>query len=622
MLQARTFDQLFDFARTSAATFFNAAGQLVLTPASRNLLTFTQQVDNAAWAKTNAQIVPNINPAVAALGAELRATGTLAMVGSATPATFNSSTGVGTASRVDASNQSGVSFAVANAAGVYAVNITNTGATGAFVRASSLTGQTFIVPAGTTQTIYVSGIATATPALTITAQLNGETASFTINSVREVIGGAAAAPDNTFTADTMLPLAGTNAPQIAQTVATVNATAYTASWFVRPGAHGFVQIAVNGQTADWCNFTLAGAGTVQNNGAAVGAITFDSATGFYRISMAYTAGGTYGRPILAIVPSGTATRLQTAAWAGTESVLVWGAQFEVGALTAYTRNAGGLFPARFDFDPATLQPRGILIEEQRTNLLLNSLIDGTALSTQNVTVTAVAHTISFYGNGTITLSGAHSATIVGTGAFPTRTTLTFIPSAGTLTVTVSGSVNRAQLEVGDFATSFIPTAGAQVTRTADTLSITGQNFASFWNQNEGTLVAEFASFAANATATSKVIYSANDGSTNERIQAAIATTGQAQLFVADGGVAQANIVSAGLTGTTTAKLAGAYKLDDYAASLNGAAAGTDTLATVPTPNRLELGNLTSGIFLNGHIRRVQYFRTRRSDADLAALSSL
>ena len=46
-----TFNQLIDFTRTSAATYVDASGRIVPTPASRNLLTFTQEFDNAAWTK-------------------------------------------------------------------------------------------------------------------------------------------------------------------------------------------------------------------------------------------------------------------------------------------------------------------------------------------------------------------------------------------------------------------------------------------------------------------------------------------------------------------------------------------------------------------------------------------
>lgn len=142
---------------------------------------------------------------------------------------------------------------------------------------------------------------------------------------------------------------------------------------------------------------------------------------------------------------------------------------------------------RIDYDPVTHALRGLLIEEQRTNLLLNSA----SLSTQSVTVTAVAHTLSFTGTGTVTLSGASTAgPLVGTGA-GNRVTLTFTPSAGTLTVTVSGSVTLGQLEAGAFATSYIPTTSAAVTRADENATINGLANVR-WNEAEGTVLAEFA----------------------------------------------------------------------------------------------------------------------------------
>lgn len=76
----------------------------------------------------------------------------------------------------------------------------------------------------------------------------------------------------------------------------------------------------------------------------------------------------------------------------------------------------------------------------------NKLLATAALATQNVTVRAVGHVLSFWGTGTITLSGASTAgPLVGTGA-GNRVYLEFTPTAGTLTLTVSGSVLKAQLE--------------------------------------------------------------------------------------------------------------------------------------------------------------------------------
>ena len=140
---------------------------------------------------------------------------------------------------------------------------------------------------------------------------------------------------------------------------------------------------------------------------------------------------------------------------------------------------------RFDYDPVTHAPLGLMREAQRTNLVLNSSV----LVTQNVTVTTFAHTLSFYGTGTVTLSGTATATVVGSGAYPSRKTLTFTPTAGTLTLTVTGSVTLAQLEVGAYASSYIPTVASQVTRAADSATMTGVNFTS-WYGAGGTMIVD------------------------------------------------------------------------------------------------------------------------------------
>jgi hypothetical protein len=113
------------------------------------------------------------------------------------------------------------------------------------------------------------------------------------------------------------------------------------------------------------------------------------------------------------------------------------------------------------------QPRigdkGILIEGSRQNLFLNSAVG----ATQSITVTAAAHTLSFFGTGTVTLSGVSTAgPLVGTGEF-NRVPLTFTPTAGSLTLTVSGDIKWVNLELGSFPSSWIPSDGTAVTRAAD-----------------------------------------------------------------------------------------------------------------------------------------------------------
>jgi len=93
---------------------------------------------------------------------------------------------------------------------------------------------------------------------------------------------------------------------------------------------------------------------------------------------------------------------------------------------------------------------GIVPLSGRRNLLLAT----DTMATQSLTVAAVAHTLAFTGTGTIILTGASIAgPLIGTGA-SNRVSLTFTPTAASLTLTVVGSVTLAQLELGSTATSY------------------------------------------------------------------------------------------------------------------------------------------------------------------------
>lgn len=125
-----------------------------------------------------------------------------------------------------------------------------------------------------------------------------------------------------------------------------------------------------------------------------------------------------------------------------------------------------------------------LIEPQRTNLVYPSA----TATTQVRAVTAVLHTLSFYGTGTVTLSGAFSGSLVGTGS-NNRVSLTFTPTAGDLTLSVSGIVTDWQLEAGSNATSYIPTVKGSVTRNSD--SPYKNNIIDLIGQTEGSIYVEF-----------------------------------------------------------------------------------------------------------------------------------
>ena len=140
---------------------------------------------------------------------------------------------------------------------------------------------------------------------------------------------------------------------------------------------------------------------------------------------------------------------------------------------------------RFEHDPITLECLGLLMETQSINRILQSNAPGT----QTIGTNRTSHTLSFYGTGKITLSGTHSAEVVGTS--PTvRTTYTFNPTLGSLILTVSGSVIFAQLERQNTVSSYIRTTTGIVTRSLDSLTYGSSNFSSFYNDLAGTFVAE------------------------------------------------------------------------------------------------------------------------------------
>jgi hypothetical protein len=269
---------------------------------------------------------------------------------------------------------------------------------------------------------------------------------------------------------------------------------------------------------------------------------------------------------------------------------------------------------RFDHNPTTGESLGLLVEEARTNLLLNSA----TLSTQNVTVTAVAHTLSFTGTGTITLSGTSTAgPLVGTGTGEgNRVSLTFTPTAGTLTLTVSGTVSNAQLELGSFRTSYIPTTTAAVTRSADVASITGTNFSSWYNQSEGTV---FASAARAAIPTSTVWFcTASDGTINNRMQ----------FGYGDSGGNYAILVSGSITGQAYPSVSSLTRNGAFAygatgaVSYNGASSIQFTASSLPTVNQLSLDSFVGGGsgYLNGTFRRLSFFPQRLPNTTLQALT--
>lgn len=277
----------------------------------------------------------------------------------------------------------------------------------------------------------------------------------------------------------------------------------------------------------------------------------------------------------------------------------------------------------FTHDPATGECLGISIDKATTNLLLNSLIDGSNLATQSVTVTAQNYTLSFYGTGNIVLSGAHSATLAGAGDMQ-RVTLTFTPSAGSLTLTVSGTVKWAQLETGVCVTPHHPTAGVTATRSADLLVDTTIN--DWYRQDEGTFIVEFARvvYPVGGVDTGQIMFAVSDNTSNNFIKhiAATATPSAQQTLAITGGITQAVITNSGAVTSGSNSLSSiTYKINDFASSLNGGSIVTDLSGTIPVVDRLYIGAAENGVTRGSQtIKRITYYPRRLTNEQLVAMS--
>jgi hypothetical protein len=231
------------------------------------------------------------------------------------------------------------------------------------------------------------------------------------------------------------------------------------------------------------------------------------------------------------------------------------------------------------------------------------------VSTLALTITqapnsSVSGKITDYGNGWLRLEMSFT-----TIATPSYGYLQY--SIDTALTTNGFAIYGAQLEAGAYATSYIPTTTASVTRNGDGPEKTG--ISSLIGQTEGTI---FADFNLDTRFSYHYLFVRNAAVTNY-IGIKI-TASQIGLEVVDSNVVQANI---NLTNSSTGrfKIALAYKANDFVIYINGALVGTDTSGTVPTCDILDMYyNRTNKVNLNSTV----LWKTRLQNAELATLTTI
>jgi len=252
----------------------------------------------------------------------------------------------------------------------------------------------------------------------------------------------------------------------------------------------------------------------------------------------------------------------------------------------------------------------------------------------NSNIGAFASVGSAYTNSSVTTlpSGWYRVSVTSTANATTTGNFTISlcsDDAGTATYTGNGTSGiylwGAQLEAGAFATSYIPTTSATVTRAADLTSITGANFSPWYNQTEGTVFGEyFPNAVAPATNSQTLIYISNNTSTDRNIINKRANADQStQWASAKTGATDTAFINAGTWLAANTKIAAVYKNNDYAASLNGATSVVDTAVDLFTGmTQANIGSNQANLeSLNGTIKRLTYWPTRLANTTLQSITT-
>lgn len=208
-----------------------------------------------------------------------------------------------------------------------------------------------------------------------------------------------------------------------------------------------------------------------------------------------------------------------------------------------------------------------------------------------------------------------SATIGTAQSISSSSGLGVSDAKGSLSVTKSGEdgilVYGLQIESGSYPTSYIPTYGSSVTRSADDCTDAGNS--SLFNDSEGVLFVEIAKL--DISATEGGVRLSKD--TNNEIRLNFATSNRLNLFVNVGGSNQVYMDNSSYDLEDYHKIAIKYKLNDYAVYVDGTKIHTDTSATVPTG----LDELYFNTFY-GKVKSVKVFNTALTDAECIDLTTI
>ena len=199
-------------------------------------------------------------------------------------------------------------------------------------------------------------------------------------------------------------------------------------------------------------------------------------------------------------------------------------------------------------------------------------------------------------------------------------------SGGNTGYSGSGNFNYiwgAQLEIGEFPTSYIPTSGSTKTRSADNYSMTGTNFSDWYNTTEGTIFLDCTPVYSSPTNQYKRLLSIhnNSGSQTDVIQFIQAEqANNVSCAVWDGSSFQAGFSKDNTSGTRF-KVAFAVKENNMNASYDGNIGTDDTTCTLPAMTEMDIGSYNNALNAQTvHINNISYYPKRLTNTQLQNLT--
>jgi hypothetical protein len=411
----------------------------------------------------------------------------------------------------------------------------------------SVTGKTLVDHTRASGGTYVDGDGLIKNAVTNLVPYSQDATQW-VTTDATVTNTTVEAPDNSLTAISFEEDLVTAAHVVRTTGVTpvVANTQYTMSAFAKAGVRDYITLQADSLTFNLPiivkkTFNIANGTLGDTNGTIDNAAITAVGNGWYRCSVTFTTGASpSGTGQVKIFSNDSTDTSNYKAGISGIACYLWGAQLEQSSTVGeYVKTTSTINSApRFDHDPTTGESLGLLVEEGRTNLLLQSEDFSTTWNTINATVTTnqiaspngtvTADLMSDDGSTparvrqqvTVVAGQTYTASIylkagsqdsvfwrednedsfaVGvnltTGQITSGTGTIDPVGDGWYRVSFSGSVSStgfwpevrlssagtvyvwgAQLEAGSFPTSYIPTEGSAVTRAADVASISGNNF--------------------------------------------------------------------------------------------------------------------------------------------------